>query len=276
MFRDRDGSHDETDSYAALVQERLGLAAENISTHIFRYADASVWAGVVDTIPQSACIAVTSARAIRSWVEFASAAGPCAIPAGLRQITLFVVGRGTADRLRAAIPFLFVREPLAVDILGEESGSAAALALQVAAWHRAQPMEEQRKPVMFLSGSSRLDSFAKGLAEFSIPVSEHCIYTAEEEQSPDLPPLCDADGICRRPVQAAVFFSPSSVRSAAPAMQRMLAAPAVRRMPLVAIGPTTAREMENRGLPVAGVSPAPHAEALVGLLQQLVGDDNHP
>lgn len=149
---------------------------------------------------------------------------------------VFVVGPKTASEVAT----------LGFAPLGQESGSAEALAAAIA---RHGP----QKPLLFLSGNRRRDVLPERLTTAGIVFDELVVYETHPAASLDVSSHSHLDWL--------VVFSPSALDALrhATGLDRS-------QVRLVAIGPTTAEALTKAGWTVAAVAAAPTPEAVVDAL----------
>ncbi|MFP4228480.1 MAG: uroporphyrinogen-III synthase [Salinivenus sp.] len=137
-------------------------------------------------------------------------------------------------------------QKLGLDVIGEDTGSAAALADLIVSGAHARPL-------LFLSGNRRRDVLPNRLRDAGVAFEEQVVYETHPRSTLDVPPPSETDWL--------VVFSPSG-RDALAAADVPLAAYRV-----AAIGPTTADALRDAGHTVAAVAAAPAPEALVRAIQ---------
>lgn len=157
-----------------------------------------------------------------------------------RDRTVFAVGPKTGAAL----------DRLALDVRGQETGSADALVD-----HIASAVLDGR--LLFLSGSRRRDALPQGLRNRDVPFDEVVVYETHVRTTLSLPAPSAQRWL--------VFFSPSGLEAVRHASG--VEASAYR---VAAIGPTTAGALESAGLRVDAVASTPGPNPLVAALQQAV------
>jgi uroporphyrinogen-III synthase len=185
-------------------------------------------------------IAFTSANAVTAVADRLSALGRPA-GAGAPLPRLAVVGEATADEVRRALG------DAEVALQPESGGSAADL---LAAWRR---LGVRGARVLLPVSSRGRDELERGL------VSEGAAVTRVVAYEVGAPPGLSAelDACLAAGPDLFVFASPSAGQGLMDAgRERLLGRPAV------AIGPTTARALEEAGWHVAGVAASPSVEGL--------------
>ena len=197
-------------------------------------------------------------EAVRSfdWIVFASRNAVAAVLTRIRHppqgVAVAAVGRATALTLR--------ERGWPVDLVPDESHAAALVAAFATHWSGPGAAGVR---VLYPASSRALPTIATGLAQLGACVTQVEAYSTEGA-SLDLPE-CRAR-IAREEIAAVTFASPSSVSELArslgdPDFARLLA-----NARAVAIGRTTARELERRGhAAVVAESPTLHGLALTTL-----------
>ncbi|MDM7854930.1 uroporphyrinogen-III synthase [Cellulomonas alba] len=197
-------------------------------------------------------LVVTSAAAVPVLVDRAAEVGqPLAELVADGRVHVAAVGPGTERALRAA--------GVAVDLVPAGASSAAAL---LDAWPAPEP--ERPTHVLFPRGDLAAATLADGLRARGWDVDDVVAYrTVPAAAPPDDVRTAWSDGT----VRAALLTSASTVR----ALVDALGAPPPGTL-LVAIGPSTAREAERLGLPLAAVATE---QTMAGLVDALVGAAAH-
>lgn len=173
----------------------------------------------------------TSPRAVRALRE--AFAEPVVDAGAWQAKTAYAVGPRTAEGLR----------DLGFEPVGEESGSAAALASVIA-----------NKKLLFLCGNRRRDTLPDALNEAGIPFEELVVYETHTRTDITLPEGRKGDWLA--------FFSPSGIEAIRAASG---VDPSLYRK--AAIGPTTAAALEKQGWPAEAVAASPTPAALVQAIQ---------
>ena len=180
-------------------------------------------------------VVVTSAEAVRALAS--AAAGRGIELATAKRVRWAAVGQATARSLaRAGMREAF--QP------SEQTAAALAGSIPIRNGDR----------VLLPLGDLAGDGLAAGLTERGAGVTRVTAYRTIEGPPASLPLLAEAIG---GQAAGAVVSSPSAVRGLLTLAQTAGHADAVRALPLVAIGPTTAAEIERFGLRLAAVSAAP-------------------
>jgi uroporphyrinogen-III synthase len=148
----------------------------------------------------------------------------------------YVVGPKTAEQFR----------DLSFDVRGSGTGSAEAL---VALLREERPSGR----LLFLSGNRRRDTLPDGLRAADIPFDEEMVYETQPRTDLTLPP---ADG-----QTWLVFFSPSGLEAL-----ECSEVGGLQDYHIAAIGPTTAAELQEAGLPVDAVADVPSPESLAAAI----------
>jgi uroporphyrinogen III methyltransferase/synthase len=175
-----------------------------------------------------------------NWVVFASRHAVAAVtelkPTQPRDLKVAAVGQATAQVLR--------QRGWSVDLLPDES-NAAALVEAFAATHSTGPASK----VLFPASSRALPTIAAGLRQLGAVVTQVEAYRTESASSLDVEDC--RSWIARGGIGAVTFASPSAVDELEQALgkedfDRLLSAATA-----VAIGPTTAKALTDRGHPPA-------------------------
>ncbi|KAI9354346.1 tetrapyrrole biosynthesis, uroporphyrinogen III synthase [Zopfochytrium polystomum] len=182
-----------------------------------------------------------------------------------KTIPIFTVGKATATPLNR----------LGFKTLGSESGKAEALADVIANHAKENPTADDggsssnARSVLFLCGDRRLDILPKKLREAGVGVDEFVVYeTLDNERfGEDLSVALRAEGAGEdvgeeRPAFV-VFFSPSGVDVAVPQLQQKSWWGDCK---VVAIGPTTAKRLAERGCKVFATASRPDPESLLEIV----------
>ena len=195
-------------------------------------------------------IVVTSATGVRALAGAARAAGGSleTLPGGLRWAA---VGEATARALERE----GIRE---VDLPSRQAADALAETLPVVTGAR----------VLLALGDMAGDRLERRLAARGARVTQVTAYRTIEAPPSSLPALVAA--LAERPA-AWIASSPSSVRGLLTLARAVDATTALRRVPLVAIGPTTAQAAADLGLRVAAIAPEPDPGSVADTVAALVG-----
>jgi uroporphyrinogen-III synthase len=190
------------------------------------------------------------------WIVFASRNAVAAVLARLKQpprgVAVAAVGRATALTLR--------ERGWPVDLLPDENSAAALVAAFAARWSEAGAAGVS---VLYPASSRALPTIATGLEQLGARVTQVEAYRTEGTGL-DLSE-CRA-WIAREGIAAVTFASPSAVSELARSLGDTDFARLLRHAPAVAIGRTTARELERRGqAAVVAESASLHGLALTTL-----------
>ena len=190
------------------------------------------------------------------WIVFASRNAVAAVLARLKQppqgVAVAAVGRATALTLR--------ERGWPVDLVPDESNAAALVAAFAVRW---PDTGAAGISVLYPASSRALPTIATGLEQLGARVTQVEAYSTEGTGL-DLPD-CRA-WIAREGIAAVTFASPSAVSELARSLGDTDFARLLANARAVAIGRTTARELERRGhAAVVAESPTLHGLALTTL-----------
>lgn len=174
----------------------------------------------------------------------------------LRGKLLAAVGQGTAAALRSR----GLRPQLAGNAGGEEM---AALILE-----RYGPSLDGRRYLLPRAAGGR-EELKEGLEAAGAVVKVADAYRIEPASKTDLLPLADA--LDSGDVDAVLFASPSAVDAVAKALGRS-ATRLLGETRLVAIGKTTAKAIEERGLAVAAIADEPSDEGMIAAAVRAIAE----
>jgi uroporphyrinogen III methyltransferase / synthase len=212
------------------------------------------WPAVATAAGDTAALdAALEAVSSFDWIVFASRNAVAAVFKRLRQlpqgVAIAAVGRATALTLR--------ERGWPVDLLPDESNAAALVAAFAARWSEAGAAGAR---VLYPASSRALPTIATGLRQLGARVTQVEAYSTEGARL-DLPE-CRA-WIAREGIAAVTFASPSAVSELARSLGDSDFARLLANARAVAIGRTTAHELERRGhAAVVAESPTLHGLAL--------------
>lgn len=191
------------------------------------------------------------------WIVFASRHAVAAVTerhaAAPNTVRVAAVGQATAQVLR--------QRGWKVDLLPSESNAAGLVAAFAAEEASAAGKVCRGAKILYPASSRALPTLAAGLTQLGAEVVQVEAYRTESDGALDVEG-CRAS-IARAEIGAVTFASPSAVEElehalGKPDFERLLAA-----APAVAIGPTTARALSERGLsPVLAEAASLHGLAL--------------
>lgn len=212
----------------------------------------------VATVAGDAAALDTALGAVRSfdWIVFASRNAVAAVLARLPKppegVAVAAVGRATALTLR--------ERGWPVDLVPEDSNAAALVAAFAVHWSGARAAGAR---VLYPASSRALPTLTTGLEQLGARVTQVEAYKTEGA-SLDLAEC--RTWIAKEGIAAVTFASPSSVSELARSLGEADFARLLAQAQAVAIGRTTARELERRGhAAVVAESPTLHGLALTTL-----------
>ncbi|XP_045190501.2 uroporphyrinogen-III synthase-like [Mercenaria mercenaria] len=192
-------------------------------------------------------VVFTSQRAVEAAVLSGKRTTGAGEETSYSDLTCYVVGGSTG---KAAKEAGFCLENC-------DAGNAEKLADYII-----QEAKSRQKPILYPCGNIRKDTLSKKLKETGFSLTEIEVYETVKNKSikTKVEELLQQQGL----PDYMVYFSPSGVQYTEDIISSGLLP--VNQVKVVAIGPTTEKELRGQGIPVYGVASTPNPE---GLLQAL-------
>jgi len=227
-----------SDAYKDLL-EKEGFQVNLVPVLQFNFVNSSMVSSMLAS-PTASSLVLTSPRAVIALSQALQEESAKNVLRNWKEKKVFCVGPGTAKA---------TQELLGLSPLGEDSGSAAALAEKILT------ICEKGDRVIFFKGNLAKDTMCEVLENGGLLVEQLVVY--ETKESCDL----EKDLASIQPPDWVALFSPSGARAALPLL------PEESSFRLVAIGATTGDEVLRLGFNLAGVASKPTPEGLLSVLR---------
>lgn len=235
------------------VLKNNGVKAISIPVLDFVYVNLEEFVGHLDSRESYSGLVLTSQRSVEA-IARAAKDKMADITESWNKVPVFVVGRATKGIAEAK---------LGLKCQGEDAGRAETLAEAiVSALNKdkeeggGEGEEKPAKPLLFPCSNIKMETLPRLLEEAGVPVTCVTVYQTAEHQAirENLEKVKNDTGT---PTYM-VFFSPSGVMSTCDILKDL----SFNSTKFVAVGPSTATVLQEKGLPVAAVAKRPTPEGV--------------
>jgi uroporphyrinogen-III synthase len=253
-------SKNKDDSYERLLNER-GYEAVFIPVLSFKFVNQNDIKERLENPEKHSGLVFTSQRAVEAVHRCVKDTAfeekwSSSLKAKWSQLPVFVTGKATGEQVRERLNFS--------SIFGEDSGSAQALTQTIL---NTLPADSQ-KELLFPCANIKKETLPSALKEKGYGI--YCVTAYCTQPDPSLAESLQKHFLNEtlKLPECIVFFSPSGVNFAHDALQETLKS--FQDIKLVAIGQSTAQELQKHGLTVSGVPDKPDPQSLLQVVDGIL------